>query len=193
MPANHSRTSVPAEPLVHPETPTCTTVKELSSPPVPSLRQLTHFLHYAETHLGVRDATTYERELEIQGIGPDILNVVDDQMLSSMGIPTGDIIRLKRGSTVWWNSSDSKRKRSNTEASSESSGAHPPRKVAYKKHYHDSGGCHFSGPPMQPDDAGNSQFGPVQDYQLFYKCDTQNLWLPVPQGYMVNANAEDKE
>ncbi|KAI6038007.1 hypothetical protein EDC04DRAFT_2570559, partial [Pisolithus marmoratus] len=51
------------------------------------------------------------------GIGPDILQDVDDKFLSDMGISASDVIHLKKGSTTWWNGPDAKHKRSNMSAS----------------------------------------------------------------------------
>ena len=52
----------------------------------------------------------------MQHIGPDIFSEIDNKMLTTeIGIPTGDIICLKEGSTVWWNGPDAKQKCSNTD------------------------------------------------------------------------------
>jgi hypothetical protein len=66
----------------------------------------------------------------------------------------------------------------------------PPQKkrVAYEKRYHDRGGNRFTGPPMEPGDAD-----PDADYDLYYECDTQNMWLPVPKGFIVVEDAEDED
>jgi hypothetical protein len=50
----------------------------------------------------------YEGSLELQGIGLDILGDIDDKVLSGISISTGDIIRIKKGSTIWWNGPDAK-------------------------------------------------------------------------------------
>jgi hypothetical protein len=76
---------------------------ELStSPPLPLPSQISHFLQYAESKLGVRNASMYEQDLNFHDIGPDILSEIEDKTLAGIGITTGDIIRLKRGSFVWW-------------------------------------------------------------------------------------------
>ncbi|KIK11636.1 hypothetical protein PISMIDRAFT_68209, partial [Pisolithus microcarpus 441] len=79
-----------------------------SSPPIPSPTQLARYLEYAETNLGVRYASSYKAALELHGIGPDILPDVDDKLLADLGISAGDVIRLKKGSTAWWNGPDVK-------------------------------------------------------------------------------------
>jgi hypothetical protein len=63
----------------------------------------------------------------------------------------------------------------------------PKKKVAYEKQYHDGGASRFLAGPMQPDDGGDT---PGIDFDLYYKCDTQNQWLPVPMGFIV---VEDEE
>ncbi|KAI6039442.1 hypothetical protein EDC04DRAFT_2895240 [Pisolithus marmoratus] len=164
-----------------------------SSPLVPLPTQLSCFLHFAEVNLGICNATKYEVDLNLQGISPDILAEVDDKVLSDVGISVSNIIHLKRGCVVWWNSSDAKRKWSNTEASTNST--EPPRpahkKVLYKKHFFTGGGNNFSGPPMTPDDNLDNSFSVPADYNLFYKCDVQGQWLPVPKGYVVDKSGED--
>ncbi|KAI5998888.1 hypothetical protein EDC04DRAFT_2909211 [Pisolithus marmoratus] len=143
-----------------------------SSPPIPSPLQLTRFLQ----------------------IGPDILQDVDDKFLSDLGVSAGDVIHLKKGSTAWWNGPDAKCKRSDMSASAsapETQGSLPKKQVSYNKHYHDGGGCCFSGPPMQKDDNDASE-PPVCDYDLFYFCDTQKQWLPVLAGYVVGKEEEDQ-
>ncbi|KAF8546132.1 hypothetical protein OG21DRAFT_1491548 [Imleria badia] len=77
---------------------------------IPSPSHLTRYLKYAETHLSVRHALNYKSSLELNGIGPDILPDVDDKLLASLGISTGDVICLKNGSTAWWNGPEAKRK-----------------------------------------------------------------------------------
>jgi hypothetical protein len=117
---------------------------------IPSPSHLTHYLKYAETHLGVRHALTYKSSLELNGIGPDILLDVDDKLLARLGISTGDVICLKNGSMAWWNGPEAKRKRSNT-VSDTSDGCQaseePPakKKVFYKQKFCNGGGMAFSG------------------------------------------------
>jgi len=71
--------------------------------PLPTPSKLTCFLQYAEANLGVESAQTLEPALQRLGVGPDILSEMDDTLLCEAGISPGDIIRLKRGSIVWWN------------------------------------------------------------------------------------------
>jgi len=162
-----------------------------SSPPVPSPTQIARYLRYAETNLGVKYASSYKAALEMHGFGPDILPEVDAKALSDLGIPAGDVIRLKKGSMAWWNGPNAKRKRSNTSASvplvPETQELPAKKRVSYNKRYHDGGGCRFSGLPMQKDDDDDDGFGPVDhDYDLLYFCDTQKQWLPVPAGYIID-------
>ena len=155
------------------------------SPPLPSPTQLKRFLLYAETTRKVRNASQYEDELDLRGIGPDVLVDTPQHILSEVGIPIGDIIHLKKASVAWWNRPDAKRKWSSTSSSSgtlnrESLEQPVKKKVAYERHYHDGGRWYFSGPPMVDGDPD-----PAADYDLFYKCETQNKWLPVPKGFIV--------
>lgn len=177
-----------------PSTPTSTTpvhsaVEKSSSPPLLSPSQLLQFLKYTEKDLGVSDATMYEQKLQVQHIGPDILGDIDDKILLGIGIPTGDIIHLKMGCTVWWNGPDAKRKCSNTDQSQSGqaiASSPPKKKISYKKKYYGGGSCHFKGPPMEP---GNDD--PQKDYDLWYYSTEHGVLLSVPKGYVVCEDAED--
>ena len=80
-----------------------------------------HFLLSLCDSSNVVNATAYKQRLAVQHIGPDIFSEIDNKMLTTeIGIPTGDIICLKKGSTVWWNGPDAKQKCSNTDWSSTS-------------------------------------------------------------------------
>ncbi|KAI6008942.1 hypothetical protein EDC04DRAFT_2581825, partial [Pisolithus marmoratus] len=163
-----------------------------SSPLFPSPTQLSHFLCFAELNLSVSNAIRYEANLELQGIGPDILAKVDDKVLADAGISIGNIIHLKKGCMVWWNSLDVKQKRSNTEVLTNSTELPCPahKKVLYKKCFFMGSGNHFSGPLMMPDDNPDNLFSVPADYNLFYKCNIQGQWLPIPKGYIVDKSGE---
>ncbi|KAF8132039.1 hypothetical protein EV363DRAFT_1480092 [Boletus edulis] len=184
----------PTPPILIPTTPVRhASAKATTSPPVPSPSQLARFLEYAETELHVLNATAFERRLAAQHIGPDILPEIDDKTLASeIGIPAGDIVRLKKGSTVWWNGPDAKRKRSDTGQSSASHPKSPTRprqkRVAYEKRYHDKGASRFTGPPMI---AGDDDEDKDKDYDIWYESTEHQKWLPVPRGFIVCEDAEE--
>ncbi|KIK82027.1 hypothetical protein PAXRUDRAFT_14938 [Paxillus rubicundulus Ve08.2h10] len=182
-------TSTHTVPLVSRQTPTWKKNHDdatSSSQLIPSPSHLTHFLKYTEEHLGVHHVQLHKPALEINGIGPNILFNIEDKFLADLGISAGDVIHLKKGSTVWWNGPDAKQKRSDT-ATSE---AKPPvKKVAYQKKYHNGGGCRFTGPLMQQDDSDTSPAS-GQYYDLLYFCDAQNQWLPVPHGFRVDEDVD---
>ena len=114
----------------------------MSSPPIPSPSHLICYLKHAEAHLGVNNTLLYRSSLENNGIGPDILPDVEDKFLTDLGILPGDVIRLKKGSTAWWNGPDAKRKRSTTVTSEDEQ---PVKRVAYQKWFHGGGGARFVG------------------------------------------------
>ncbi|KIO15009.1 hypothetical protein M404DRAFT_17863 [Pisolithus tinctorius Marx 270] len=177
-------------PVLPPATPTCVPPDPPISPPIPSPSHLSCFLHYAEMNLGVHNATLYEQELELQLIGPDILMDINDQTLTRAGITTGDTIHLKKGSLLWWNGPDVKRKHSDTGASS---GNEPLKKIMYEKRFKDSGGSHFTASPttINKDDDGSKLA--LLDYDLYYHCKSQDQWLPVPWGFVVDETGEESE
>ena len=89
----------------NPVPPTVPTVASVHKPPpspsFPLPTQLKCCLLYAETELGVCDASQYENDLDLQGIGSDVLAEMSDHILSDIGIPVGDIICLKKDSIAW--------------------------------------------------------------------------------------------
>ncbi|GLB45367.1 hypothetical protein LshimejAT787_2200300 [Lyophyllum shimeji] len=97
-----------------------------SSPPNPTPNKLVRFLKHAEDKLGVQMASLYEYSLRLHRYGPDILHLVDDKCLIDLGIPAGDVLRLKRGCIKWWGSADAKRARSDSLEADDS--AIPPGK-----------------------------------------------------------------
>jgi hypothetical protein len=60
-------------------------------------------------HLHIEDAKEYQAVLEQHKLGPDILPFASEKLLLDIGIPVGNIIRLQRGSQVWWNGPDANR------------------------------------------------------------------------------------
>ncbi|KAI6045834.1 hypothetical protein EDC04DRAFT_2598430 [Pisolithus marmoratus] len=154
-----------APPLVTPTQPAINPVPY--SPLVPSPTQLSCFLHYAEVNLGICNAMGYEKNLEVQGIGLDIL--------ADAGLSVGNIIHLKRGCM--------------NDAS-----PHPAHKrVAYEKQFSNGGASQFSGYVMTPDSNLNDPFAVPKDYTIFYKCEVHNQWLPVPPGFSVDKSGEEHE
>ncbi|KAF5328393.1 hypothetical protein D9619_013340 [Psilocybe cf. subviscida] len=67
------------------------------------------FLEHAKDKLGVCDALGYHDSLLDKGYGPDILPEIANNDLVECGITPGDAVRLKRGASNWWNSSEAKR------------------------------------------------------------------------------------
>ena len=79
------------------------------SSPIPHESDISQFLGYAETKLGVSKAMRLEPLMSANGFGPDILSDVPDERLEEIGVAKGDIIRMKRSATKWFYSLDRKR------------------------------------------------------------------------------------
>jgi hypothetical protein len=160
--------------------------------------QLKRFLEYAEAHLGVEGACSYEQSLRMQGFGPDILHLVDDGALKDIGFTPGDVIRLKQNSQRWWNSTDAKRKREslrddntvpseplvqrrrpNDIAPSPLELTPPSQKVTYEKHYNDGGRYRFYGPRMK-----EGEFTPADGAEWFYFCRARDTMVSLPPNYI---------
>ncbi|KAH9944934.1 hypothetical protein B0H21DRAFT_823084 [Amylocystis lapponica] len=170
------------------------------SPSHPSPSQLSRYLDHAARELGVQNATQYQYALENEHYGPDILPTVLDEDLVHLGIPKGDIIRFKNGSTGWYNSARSKRKHDGLEAPGVLPMSHRSspgavgmegrsdtleeqynwmHSVSYEEQYADGGARRFHGPPMI---AGESN---EVDGNLHYFNNAMCNWLPIPLGYTV--------
>ncbi|KIK35732.1 hypothetical protein CY34DRAFT_16840 [Suillus luteus UH-Slu-Lm8-n1] len=167
----------------------------VTSPVAPTPSTLTRFLKYAEDHLGVAFASTYEASLHGIGAGPDILVDMADQDLAQVGLSAGDIIRLKKGSVTWWNGpltkSSAKRQRSDTTESE----IPEYKKFQYEKRYHDGGRARISGSCMKPDERPPAE-QTMLDYDLYYFCENRKSWVIFPPGFTFesegdHADAED--
>jgi hypothetical protein len=90
----------PTSPVVQHQSP--------SSPPINTPSKLRRYLQYAERHLGVDNTMTHEHRLVRESFGPDILPLISDQTLVECGVLLGDVIRLKRGASIWWASPEAK-------------------------------------------------------------------------------------
>ncbi|KIK78010.1 hypothetical protein PAXRUDRAFT_165131, partial [Paxillus rubicundulus Ve08.2h10] len=159
------------------------------SPLIRTPTQLFRFLQHAEAQLGISNATRYEGALHMQDIGPDILPDVSDWTLQDMGMSTGDIIWLKKGSAPWWKGPDSKRKCSDSETLTESCGLNltldrsSAKKIAYERCYHDGGASRFSAGAMWADKDDSRG---LHNYDIFYHSDIHAQWLPVPKGFSID-------
>lgn len=163
---------------------------------VPSPSDVPRFLQYCEDELGIAGAMAYQSPLSRKRYGPDILADVTDEDLSKddVGIPPGDVIRLKRGSVKWWNlSSGGKRK-----AGSRSSSHHDSHRgqksrrtwspepsagtevqVRYEEKFPEGGGHTFwAGPLKQTTDLN------VSNPNLYYYSDAFQEMVEVPPGYV---------
>ncbi|KAK6978300.1 hypothetical protein R3P38DRAFT_2442459, partial [Favolaschia claudopus] len=159
----------------------------VNSPPVPTPSKLSRYLEHAETKLGVSDARMFETGLRENGYGPDILHLVDNKDLEGLGISKGNIIRLKAGAQNWWNSSDAKRKRTESESAGNSGitagigqdvTVTPSKRVAYEVRYEDGGSSRLFGPRLSP--GPRLQF---PDREVYYKNLERNIFEPIPLGY----------
>lgn len=50
----------------------------------------------------MKNASCHEFSLADEGYGPDILHLVEDKTLCALGIPAGDVLRLKQAAPLWW-------------------------------------------------------------------------------------------
>ena len=107
------------------------------TPPLSPVRNtptlLTRFLHDCEDNLGIANATLYESPLRRKSYSPDILHKVSDDALENIGIPAGDVIRLKDASLPWYTGPSAKRRRIEVEKPPEPV---PKAVVSYKRRWY---------------------------------------------------------
>lgn len=184
---NHSSTSPSTPPRETRPLPALPT-----SPVRPTPTKIPRFLKYAETELGIPNATCLQFSMEAHAYGPDILDsVADAELMSELKIKRGDVLRLKRGAPVWWNGPLAKRPRVDVEvAEGEGSGGASARgspdgrqedmmKVRFERRWAD-GAQRLYGPRIVKWDGPT----PERDYEDWYFSEEADDWLKVPEGYI---------
>jgi hypothetical protein len=165
-----------------------------ASPTVLTPSKLPRFLKHAERNLGVLNATMYERSLQAKGYGPDVLQLATDASLESLGIPEGDVLRLKKGCVEWWNSRDAKRKRCDSKDNSSShhdniNRTPPNKKVCFETRFAEGGSYTFFGPRMIEADPD----GPEPADKTWYYCEARQGMFPIPRGFMALPEGGDED
>jgi hypothetical protein len=157
-----------------------------SSPPIPSPLDISRYLTYASEKLGVHSARDFISPLKRKSYGPDILSEVPDSDLADLGIPPGDIIRLKKGSEGWWKKKkrDQPRNPETNFFSTEFARQHKEpeeddtdNSISYEYKYPDGGGIRYGGPPMIQGDQG------PHDCRTTYFNEALKQMVPVPTGF----------
>jgi hypothetical protein len=150
------------------------------SPPLPSPSDISRYLNHASEKLGVRSAQAFVSPLKRKSYGPDILSQVPDSDLAGLGIPPGDIIRLKNGSEGWWKKQKQvggKGPDANSFNQDQQKDEEEEETVGYEYKYPDGGGVHYSGPPMIRGDQG------PHDSSTTYYNQACHARLPIPLGF----------
>lgn len=151
----------------------------MSSPPKNTPTKLTRFLKYAATE-GVPDATMYEHRMKMKGYGPDILGDVETSDLVEIGIPPGDVLRLKRAAPVWWSSADAKRQCTKANAFGQDDSTDLVQSlIGFEKRYKDGSGAARTAGTLEPTD---DFFDETFDW--FYYFDAAKKMVPIPPGFM---------
>lgn len=163
-----------------------------TAPPVSPVKntptKLNRYLRYAEEKLGVTNATVHEFSLASHGYGPDILEDVADEALTTLGLTAGDAIRLKRGASDWWNGPEAKRRKT-TESTTTDEYAFftdkPPQKsynrsdysIRFEKRFHNGGSQSLFGSGITPGRVRKSD-----DFSWYYFNQVTRRTEPVPEG-----------
>lgn len=139
-------------------------------------------------------ASNFLSPLSRKHYGPDVLADVPNAELSGedIAIPPGDVIRLKRASTKWWNlpvggkrqvgskshsvDSNRPRKRQRTQLPDQSE----PVQIRYEEKFPEGGGHTFWAGPLKETTPGSSATNP----NLYYYSDAVQGMVPIPEGYL---------
>lgn len=158
-----------------------------NSPVRPTPTKLPHFLAHAQDNLDVTNARLLEYPLKAKGYGPDIFPLVKDGKLLEMNISDGDVIRLKRGATEWWNSPAAKRPRAEVDADLRRDAQ---RKVRFERVWHDGTRKTFWGPQIRAADPGEIDMN--NDYEDFFFCEAAGGMMKIPPGFVAEEEAEEE-
>ena len=162
---------------------TSSSASTIRSPTRNTPSKLSRFLEYAETTLGVENASAHEEGLRMLGFGPDILHLVDDGVLKNVGFTPGDVIRLKQNLQQWWNSTDAKCKRTSPTPPQSTP---PNKRVTFEKRYHDGGTYRLYGPKII-----EGELTPDADFDWYYFCKARNTMTPLPIGCVPVVDGEE--
>ncbi|KAE9390842.1 hypothetical protein BT96DRAFT_779050, partial [Gymnopus androsaceus JB14] len=150
------------------------------SPPKNTPTKLIQFLKYAAME-GVPNVAMYEFRMKMKGYEPDILADIETSELVEIGIPPGDVLRLKHAAPVWWTSADAKCQCTNGNRFGEEGPGDPVGKplISFKKQYKDgSGAACMSGTLESTDDFFN------EIYDWFLYLDAAKAMVPLPPHFM---------
>ncbi|KAF9020346.1 hypothetical protein BDP27DRAFT_1377945 [Rhodocollybia butyracea] len=148
----------------------------ITSPAKNSPTKLPRFLEYAEKELGIEGAMLHRHTMEKARYGPDILSHVADEKLVALGVPEGDVIRLKQAAPVWWKGADAKRKRNTL-----SDEGMRKKHIRFEKRFKDGGGGTMWGTGLRR--VGDDDDLP-EDYDWFYFSSDVDALVPVPANYL---------
>ena len=181
--------------LVHPGNPPLPSTPKKNQPDdhhtlKPSPSQLGRFLTHAEKEAGVKNASRHEYTLAGEGYGPDILHLVDDKALCALGIPAGDVLRLKQAVLLWWKAEPGralKRRHEVLEGSpAEKLQETPPnKKMRFEKRYVKGGSWTLFGPTMEGD------VDPNADFTWYFYSKDLKMTLLLPRGLVPILDGEE--
>lgn len=154
------------------------------SPPKITPTKLPRFLKHAES-AGISNASSFEYDMRRLGYGPDILADVNDADLIKIGVPPGDVIRLKRFAPDWWGSADAKRKR--VVADVDVPNKRP--RVSFERIFKDQSGAARTYGTLEPSD--DEFVDPEADW--YYYSNAAQAMIPIPQGFMPVLPGDDDE
>ncbi|KAK7446977.1 hypothetical protein VKT23_014190 [Stygiomarasmius scandens] len=160
--------------------------------------KLPRFLTFARDRLGIANATHYEDRLRDKSYGPDILHLVEEKDLAVLGIPAGDIIRMKQAAPKWMSSDDAKRKDApHDDGAGAGLGfgedAHRDKQartiITFEKRYRDGSGASRVYGHMEPADPFEGTMDNV--FEWFYRCELTQTFIAIPIGFRAIIEEEE--
>ena len=175
-------------PVTPPHPHTASSTSSMLSPPHNMPLKLSWFLSYTETHLGIKNTCLHEDSLHTLGFGPDILHLVEDNVLKDIEFIPGDMIHLKQSMWQWW-STNAKSKWVSHMTSPLAQSTPPNKRVRFEKWFHD-GGCYMVYGPKMVEGESSLDTTVTTDFDWYYLCTARDAMVPLPFGYVPIINGE---
>lgn len=145
----------------------------------------------------MKNASRHEFSLADKGYGPNILHLVEDKTLCTLGVPAGDVLCLKQAAPLWW-----KRKPEcalkhhckvpegspNTLLVEKLPETPPNKKMQFEKHYPKGGSWMVFGPGTMEGD-----ISPNADFTWYFYSKDLKMMLPLLHGLVLILDGDEED
>jgi hypothetical protein len=161
--------------------------------------KLSKYLAYAKKDLNIFAATTYEDAFRNNGIGPDILHLILDDKLISLGVNLGDTLQLKQHSLLWLNTQGNRKRKDHehTPGPDDNNGHIPaalawgPNTIRFEKVWRDRDTGQVTGRAAYYGEIADGSLSERLDYMWLYKDDLAGEMVPLPPSKVLIVDGVD--